>query len=171
MKTDALSMAGSRGRFADYVELSKPRLNLLVILTAAAGFYLAVGRDIHWIAFWNTVLGTAMVAGGASAMNQIYERRTDLVMSRTRMRPLPDGRVSPVEAGVFALMMSVGGLLVLAVGTNTLAAMVALATLVIYVGIYTPLKLAHVVRDGGRGGPGGPAADDRLGGRDGHGDP
>ncbi len=141
MKSDVLSMAGSRGRFADYVELSKPRLNLLVILTAAAGFYLAMGRDIHWIAFWNTVLGTAMVAGGASAMNQIYERRTDLVMSRTRMRPLPDGRVSPVEAGVFALMMAVGGLLVLAVGTNTLAAMVALATLVTYVGIYTPLKL------------------------------
>ena len=140
MKTEVLTVAGSRGRFADYVELSKPRLNLLVVLTAAAGFYLAMGRDIRWLALLNTVLGTAMVAGGASAMNQIYERKTDLVMSRTRMRPLPDGRVTPVEAGVFALMMSVGGLLVLAVGTNALAAMVSLATLVTYVGIYTPLK-------------------------------
>lgn len=140
MKSGALTVAGSRGRFADYVELSKPRLNLLVVLTSAAGFYLAMGRDIRWLALFNTIVGTALVAGGASAMNQIYERKTDLVMSRTRMRPLPDGRVSPLEAGVFALMMSVAGLLVLAAGTNTLASMVALATLVTYVGIYTPMK-------------------------------
>ena len=130
-----------RSRAADFVALSKPRLNLLVVATTAAGYYLGTTGDLDAVRFTNTVLGTALVAGGASALNQIAERRTDALMRRTRSRPLPDGRLQSVEASLFALVLAVAGLLVLALGANLLAAMVALTTLVTYVAVYTPLKL------------------------------
>jgi len=88
-----------------------------------------------------TVIGTALVAGGASAYNQILERRTDALMQRTRRRPLPDGRLQIAEALIFATALSSLGLATLATAVNGLSALVALATLVSYVAIYTPLKL------------------------------
>jgi protoheme IX farnesyltransferase len=87
-----------------------------------------------------TITGTALVAGGASAFNQVIERDADGLMRRTRLRPLPDGRLAPGEAVGFAAILSIAGLLVLAAGVNMLAAGVALATLVSYAAIYTPLK-------------------------------
>ena len=130
-----------RSRYADYVALTKPRLNLLVIATAAAGFYLGSRVEVDYARFVNTVVGTALVAGGASALNQLFERRVDGLMRRTMTRPLPGGRIQPVEAGWFALFLSAAGLVLLAVGANWIASLVALVTLLTYVAAYTPLKL------------------------------
>ena len=77
---------------ADYVELAKPRLNLLVVVTSAGGFYLGAGGTPSWFALVAASVGTALVAGGASALNQVYERDTDALMDRTRSRPRPAGR-------------------------------------------------------------------------------
>jgi protoheme IX farnesyltransferase len=140
MKSEAVALPAVRSRASDFVALTKPRLNLLVVATAAAGFYLGTSSDLDYIAFTNAVLGTALVAGGASALNQIAERRVDGLMRRTAGRPLPARRLQPGEAGTFALALSLMGLLLLGLGANLVAALVALATLVSYVGVYTPLK-------------------------------
>jgi protoheme IX farnesyltransferase len=126
--------------FSDYLALTKPRLNLLVVLTSAAGYYLgAIGRpDLVHMA--QAVAGTALVAGGSAVLNQLYERDTDARMRRTRLRPLPDQRVAPVEAGIYGLVLSTAGIAVLAWATNWLAATLALATLATYILIYTPMK-------------------------------
>ena len=140
MKAEAVALPVARNRASDFVALTKPRLNLLVVATTAAGYYLGTSSDLDLLAFVNTVAGTALVAGGASALNQVAERRVDGLMRRTCGRPLPGGRLQPGEAGGFALLLSLTGLLMLALGANLLAAMVALATLVCYVALYTPLK-------------------------------
>ncbi len=126
-------------RAADFLELTKPRLNLLVVLTTLAGYYLgADGFDLALLAA--TVVGTALVAGGAAAFNEILERDTDGLMRRTRKRPLPDGRMMVSTAVWFAVALSICGLALLAAGANMLAAGVAAATLLSYALIYTPLK-------------------------------
>jgi protoheme IX farnesyltransferase len=128
--------------FGDYVALTKPRLNLLVVATSAAGYYLGApaGASLNLLAMAAAVAGTAMVAGGAAVLNQVYERDTDALMRRTRTRPLPDGRVTPGDAQLFGLALSLGGLALLAARTNLLAAGLALATLVTYLAVYTPMK-------------------------------
>jgi protoheme IX farnesyltransferase len=124
---------------ADFLALTKPRLNLLVVATTLAGYYLGVERfDAALLA--STAVGTALVAGGAAAFNEIFERDTDALMLRTRTRPLPGGRMRVATALWFALALSLGGLALLAVGANWLAAGVAAATLSSYALIYTPLK-------------------------------
>ncbi|MDE3154556.1 MAG: heme o synthase [Acidobacteriota bacterium] len=125
---------------ADYVALTKPRLNGLVIATSAAGYYLGAGDAFSLFTFSHLVVGTALVAGGSAVFNQVYERETDQLMRRTRLRPLPDGRVQPAEALVFGTALAGAGLIDLALGTNLLAALVALVTLVTYAVIYTPMK-------------------------------
>jgi heme o synthase len=140
MKGQAIALPMARNRAADFLALTKPRLNFLVVATAAVGYYLGSLTVLDYLRFATTVLGTALVAAGASALNQVYERRVDGLMRRTRLRPLPDGRIQPAEASIFGLVLSTAGLVLLAFGVNLLAAFVALATLVIYVGIYTPLK-------------------------------
>jgi protoheme IX farnesyltransferase len=127
------------GRAADYVALAKPRLNLLVVATTAAGYYLGAA-EVALSTLFHTVVGTALVAGGASAFNQVLERDTDTLMRRTRLRPLPDGRLSAPAASLFAATLSLLGLAELAAGSGTLAAAVALVTLASYVLVYTPLK-------------------------------
>lgn len=134
------SPADSLRTLADYVALTKPRLNVLVVATSAAGFYLGATTAISPLIFVATVVGTTLVAGGAAALNQLYERDTDALMQRTRMRPLPDGRISPSEARVFGLLLSAAGLIALTLYSTWLASLLALATLVIYLAIYTPLK-------------------------------
>src|SRR5437762_576127 len=125
---------------ADYVALMKPRLNVLVVATSAAGYYLGGPASADFTSMAQAVVGTALVAGGAAVLNQLYERDTDALMRRTRQRPLPDGRVSPVDAGVFGMVLSAAGLALLAARTNWLAAGLALATLVVYLAVYTPMK-------------------------------
>ena len=137
---DALPDTRRSSAFADYVALTKPRLNLLVVLTSAAGYYLGSVASPDLVKMAQAVLGTALVAGGSAVLNQVYERDTDARMRRTRLRPLPDQRIAPQEAAVFGGVMSLAGLAVLAYATNWVAAALALATLVIYLAVYTPMK-------------------------------
>ena len=140
MRTTATAAVAVQTRAADYAALAKPRLNLLVVASALAGYVMAGGETTNVAAVLWTVVGTALVAGGASAFNQIIEREADGLMRRTRLRPLPDGRLSPAEAVVWASTLAASGLLILAAGVNTLSAVVALVTLASYAVIYTPLK-------------------------------
>jgi len=128
------------GRTGDYVTLAKPRLNMLVVATTLAGYYMAVPDGLGWSLPLHTLVGTALVASGASAFNQLLEIEADGLMRRTRARPLPSGRIAPKRARAFALVLSVIGLVELAVAVNLLAAGVALATLLTYTVFYTPLK-------------------------------
>ncbi len=132
--------AGGAARAADYVTLAKPRLNVLVVATTLAGYYMASPRGAGWMPLLHTLVGTALVASGASAFNQLLEIEADGLMRRTRARPLPSGRLDPARARVFALVLSVAGLAELAAFVNWLAAGVALATLLTYTVFYTPLK-------------------------------
>jgi protoheme IX farnesyltransferase len=127
-------------RVADFVALTKPRLNLLVVATAVAGFYLAADGPVASWLLVHTLLGTWLVAGAAAAFNQVYERDTDALMRRTRHRPVPDGRIHPLTALRFAWILACAGLVELALGANLLAAAVALLTLASYTLAYTPLK-------------------------------
>ena len=124
----------------DYIALTKPRLNFLVVATSAAGYYLGAPVGPHLLPMVQAVAGTALVAGGAAVLNQVYERDTDALMRRTRMRPLPDGRISANDARAFGLVLASAGMVLLAVAANALAALLALATLVTYLVLYTPMK-------------------------------
>jgi protoheme IX farnesyltransferase len=127
-------------RFADYFALTKPRLNFLVVATSAAGYYLGASGPVEFGSMASAVAGTALVAGGAAVLNQVYERDTDALMRRTRMRPLPDGRVGAADATTFGIALSAAGLGLLALRANVAAALLALATVVIYLLVYTPMK-------------------------------
>ena len=140
MNADAALLTPARTRTGDFVALAKPRLNLLVVASALAGYAMAGGDTSPVVPLLCTVLGTALVAGGASAYNQVLERDADALMLRTRRRPLPDGRLQAAEALVFATALSSLGLATLAVAVNGLSALVALGTLFSYVVVYTPLK-------------------------------
>ena len=124
----------------DYAALTKPRLNLLVVATSAAGYYLGAPPQPDWPGMAEAVAGTALVAAGAAVLNQLYERHTDALMRRTRRRPLPAGRLSPEEARMFGLALAASGVALLAFRANLVAAALALATLGIYLAVYTPLK-------------------------------
>jgi heme o synthase len=132
--------AQSGHRFGDFVMLTKPRLNLLVLVTALAGLYLAAPAGVSLDILVHTLVGTALVAGGAAALNQVWERKTDRLMRRTSTRPLPGGRLRPGEVTLFGLLLSAGGLAELAFAVNVTSAVVAAATLISYVLVYTPLK-------------------------------
>jgi protoheme IX farnesyltransferase len=127
-------------RLADFVALTKPRLNSLVIVTAGIGYYLGSGSPVNLANLVEAAVGVALVAGGAAGLNQIYERETDSLMFRTRTRPLAAQRVTPGEAMWFSLTLAALGLGVLALTTNALAALLALLTLVSYNVVYTPMK-------------------------------
>jgi heme o synthase len=143
--TDAIPHGGRTSvgiatRLSAFVALTKPRIAVMVLFTVAVGFLLGDRHSATTSAFWLTILGTGLVAGGASAWNQILERDRDLQMRRTASRPLPSGRMQLSEAVVFASAISLLGLIILTVGSRPLAAVVALATFVLYVAVYTPLK-------------------------------
>lgn len=125
---------------SDYIALTKPRLNGLVLATSAAGYYLGSPAAPALLPMAQTVAGTALVAAGSAALNQVLERDTDALMQRTRLRPLPDGRVTAFDAGIFGLVLSTLGILILALSANVLSALLALITLIVYVIVYTPMK-------------------------------
>jgi protoheme IX farnesyltransferase len=136
----ALDTSRAPTRVADFVALAKPRLNVLVVATSAAGYYLgSIGTPDIW-KMAVSVAGTALVAGGAAALNQVYERDTDALMRRTRSRPVPDGRIPINEAKMFGGALSAIGLALLAARANGLATALAAATLLIYLAVYTPMK-------------------------------
>src|SRR5688572_16917723 len=96
-------------KWVDFYELTKPRMNFLVVLTTMVGFYMASSSPLDWRLCALTLIGTALCAAGASVFNQLIERHLDARMPRTRNRPLPAGRVSPREALIWGLMLSIAG--------------------------------------------------------------
>ena len=140
MKTGAVAITAPRSRLADFVALTKPRLNSLVVATTGVGYLAGRTEGFDPVVFAHTTIGAALVAGGAAALNQIAERDLDERMLRTRDRPIPAGRLHPTDATWFAVLLAVAGLAQLAFGANLTAAVVAFATLVSYAGIYTPSK-------------------------------
>jgi protoheme IX farnesyltransferase len=136
----AMPAATASPRAPDLLMLTKPRLNFLVLLTTLAGYYLGVKPGAGAAVLIHTLVGTALVAGGASALNQAWERTTDARMRRTRMRPLPNGRMQPREAVAFGALLSIAGLIELAVFVNLLSSAMALLSLASYLLFYTPLK-------------------------------
>lgn len=127
-------------RLADYYELSKPRMNFLVLVTTAMGFYMATRGPLNWALLCYTLIGAALTAAGAAALNQVFERDFDANMLRTHNRPLAAGRISAGQALALGLIFSIAGVLLLLAKVNLLTAMLDLATVGIYVFIYTPLK-------------------------------
>ncbi len=146
MKTAALenaNLAPSRNRFvADLAELIKARLTLLVLVTTAVGFYLGSESPINYMALFHVVFGTAAAAAGAAALNQWWERGADALMRRTRMRPIPAGRMQAPQALALGVVLSIFGVGYLAIVCNGLSAALAAITIAIYIFAYTPLKHA-----------------------------
>jgi protoheme IX farnesyltransferase len=129
-------------RLRDYYELTKPRMNFLVVVTTMVGYYMSVrfGMAGHWALLFHTLLGTALTAAGASVLNQYVERDLDTLMPRTANRPLPAGRLNPLEALAFGVLLSIAGTLYLSVMVNALTAALGAFTLASYVFLYTPMK-------------------------------
>ena len=127
-------------RAADFVTLTKPRLNFLALITTLGGMYLASPAGVPASILIHALIGTALVAGGAAALNQVWERETDGLMRRTQTRPIPAGRLRVTDGAWFGLALSLAGLTELAWRVNLISAAVAAATLVSYVLVYTPLK-------------------------------
>jgi protoheme IX farnesyltransferase len=146
MKTAALedpNLAVSRNRvIGDLAELVKARLTLLVLVTTAVGFYLGSESPINYMALFHVVFGTAAAAAGAAALNQWWERGVDALMRRTRTRPIPAGRMRPLQALVLGVVLSSLGVGYLAIVCNALSAALAAITIAIYIFAYTPLKRA-----------------------------
>jgi protoheme IX farnesyltransferase len=124
----------------DVLELVKARLSLLVLITTLVGFLLGWRGPLDWVLLTATLLGTALCAGGAAALNQWWERDVDSLMKRTRDRPLPASRMVPQDALLFGLFFSFSGIAILALFTNHRAALLAFATIAIYILVYTPMK-------------------------------
>jgi len=136
----AASAGNSPSKIRDYCTLTKPEVNLLVIMTTSAAYYLGARDAVNWFQMLHCVLGTLLVASGTATLNQFMERRYDSDMRRTANRPLPSGRVSPREALLLGLALSVAGGVYLWLAVNTLTAILAVSTLLSYLLIYTPLK-------------------------------
>ncbi len=144
-------LASSRaqdGRFwgstlSDYWALTKPEVNLLILITTGVGLYLGCGneaRPLSFISLFNTLLGTLFVASGTGTLNQYIERGFDAQMHRTARRPAADGRLKPIAVLTFGIVLAVTGSIYLAIATNLLASLLAILTLLTYLFVYTPLK-------------------------------
>ncbi len=129
-----------RVRFADFFELTKPGITTMVLITTLVGYYMASRNGLRPLLLLHTILGTALVAGGASGLNQYFERNLDARMHRTRNRPLPAGRLFPNEALFFSMIISVVGVADLMFFVNILTGVLGLMTLAAYIFVYTPLK-------------------------------
>ena len=127
-------------KLRDYYSLTKPEVNLLILMTTSAGFYLASRGPFSFAGLVNTLTGTLLVASGTAALNQWMERGHDGRMRRTARRPLPAGRVRAGSALLFGVALGVAGGVYLAVLVNWLSAFLALSTLLSYLLVYTPLK-------------------------------
>jgi protoheme IX farnesyltransferase len=140
VQTPVLPTAASRSRMSDFMTLTKPGITVMVAITAAIGFYVASQAGFDWKLFLHLIGGTLVSSAGAAALNMLMERKLDAKMDRTKGRPLPTGRMAPVEAAVFGGVLCAAGLAWLAVGTNLLTAALSAATMVSYLVLYTPLK-------------------------------
>ncbi|HET7340656.1 MAG TPA: heme o synthase [Methylomirabilota bacterium] len=131
-----------RARVAvDLVSLTKPRVVSMVVVTTVVGYYVGLAGAPDYGRLLALLVGTMLAAGGTLGLNQYWERDVDALMERTRLRPLPDGRLAPLEAVLFSAALTALGLAILAVGAGRLATLVVGATFLLYVFAYTPLKL------------------------------
>jgi heme o synthase len=128
------------GKLASYLELTKPRITILVTATAAAGFCLGSIGGIDYFRFFHTALGIALLSSGMATLNQYIERDLDRLMRRTEMRPLPSGKLQPRQALRFGIALSVIATVYLAVFVNPLSAGLGALTFVAYLFAYTLLK-------------------------------
>ncbi len=144
MKATAESLnevvVAEKGWVAVYADLIKARLTFLVVLTTLVGFYLGSGSPVKYLLMIHAVLGTALVASGAAALNQLLEREHDAKMRRTKNRPLPSGRLQPTTVMVFGGVCACAGLLDLALAVNLTTSVIGAISLLSYLFIYTPLK-------------------------------
>lgn len=144
MKASASSLAASgpddRSLFAVYCDLVKARLTFLVVLTTLVGFYIGVRGTVDYLLMLNAVVGTALLACGAAALNQLWEREHDALMRRTETRPLPSGRLHPETVLIVGGLLSAAGMIQLALSVNLLTAVLGVLTLGSYLFVYTPLK-------------------------------
>ena len=134
------SLQTFRSKLADYYTLTKPEVNLLILMTTSAGYYLASRGPFRVGGLINTLIGTLLVASGTATLNQWMERVWDGQMRRTASRPLPAGRIGAREALLFGILLSGAGGLYLAAAVNLSSALLAISTLLSYLLIYTPLK-------------------------------
>lgn len=141
---DAFSPVKSRTvPLREYLQLTKPRLSMLSVITAVVG-YLSANPDRNSITLISLLLGTSLAAGAAGALNQYIERELDGKMARTQGRPLPAGLISPAAALSFGLILAFAGVGLIWTGTNVLAALLTALTLVSYLLVYTPLKVRSI---------------------------
>ncbi len=138
--TVAITSAGALRRLADFFELTKPRVVFMVLVTAFVGFYVGSEKIPDYLRLLQTLIGISLAAGGTLALNQFFERDTDAMMERTRHRPLPDGRVQPLEALWFGAASTTLGLVYLALAVNIASAWVTALITFSYLFFYTPLK-------------------------------
>lgn len=131
---------GFREKLAAYLELTKPRIALMLVLTSAAGFYLGSDKGFDIALFINSTIGITLLAFGVATLNQVIEKRTDALMDRTANRPLPTGKISSLEALVFGVVQCVVAELYLLLLVNGITALLGLVVIVGYVLLYTPLK-------------------------------
>ena len=140
-QTDSLSSSQIfRSKLRDYYTLTKPEVNLLILMTTSAGYHLGSRGPLRIFGLINTLVGTLLVASGTATLNQWMERVYDGQMRRTATRPLPSGRMSGREAFRFGILLSVVGGVYLAATVNWLASLFAISTLLSYLLVYTPLK-------------------------------
>ena len=125
----------------NYIELTKPRITWLILMSTAVGYYFGLrGGEFRLLVLVHALLGTGLLASGTATLNEWYEREADARMRRTRGRPIPSGRVSPAGALVFGILLSIAGFIDLVVAVNLVAALWGIATLASYLFLYTPLK-------------------------------
>jgi heme o synthase len=136
----ASQMSGFRSQVREYYTLTKPEVNLLILMSTSAGYYLASQGPFRFPRFIATLLGTLLVASGTATLNQFMERFHDAKMRRTANRPAASGRLSPQSVFWFGQLLSVAGGAYLALAVNPLTALLALSTLLGYLLVYTPLK-------------------------------
>lgn len=129
-----------RNKMLAYVELTKPRIAFMLVLTAAAGFFVGSNQSLNYVLFANAMIGIALLAFGVATLNQWLERHTDRLMKRTAGRPLPAGRLGSAEALIFGILQCTVAEIYLAVLVNPLTAFLGLIVIVGYVLLYTPLK-------------------------------
>jgi protoheme IX farnesyltransferase len=146
--SDAIAVCIARDRrrvVADLIALTKPRVVVMVLVTTLVGYYVGLAGTPDYARMLNLVIGTLLAAGGTLALNQYRERDVDALMERTRNRPLPDGRLQPLEALLFGTAITGIGLVYLAAFVNLLSAAVTAATVALYLFAYTPLKLRTAI--------------------------
>jgi protoheme IX farnesyltransferase len=137
---EAVAPTSAKARAAAYIELTKPRITFLIVLTSAAGFCLGARGAVNYLVFTHAMIGIALLSSGIATLNQFMERDLDGLMRRTESRPLPSGRLAPFEALWFGITLTLVAELYLAVSVNVLTAILGLTVISGYLFLYTPLK-------------------------------